>query len=449
MTAALVALLVGLPIHADPPDPTSGPLDLASASVRQQGTRFELRVSTRGAWQGAQLSVGGPASLCLVLSYGRPTRPRSEACIAGRHGSLERLTLDPRGAVVATAGMPEATVTPNGRHGLLASFSPLDAGLPRGRFAWRIESRWARPPACVGPVACIDRLPDSGDVGGRAVLLAGPRCFGAAARDPAHPCSNPALARAVTPTPSEALITPNAPCTPHRRLGLVNPCEFGAAPAQAKATVALVGDSHAEHWRGAIEVVAQARRWRGISITHASCPFSRAAARLVSPALTRSCRRWNADTRRWLRHHRDVHTVITSADSATVFAGDPLAGYRAAWRGLPASVRHVLVLRDTPRIVSPQAACVQRLLRAHRRIGYRCAQPRAEDLPPDPAAVAARSWRGRRVRAIDLSRQMCTTRVCPAVIGGVLVRKDGTHLTRLFSTTLGPFVLRAVRRAGL
>jgi hypothetical protein len=92
---------------------------------------------------------------------------------------------------------------------------------------------------------------------------------------------------------------------------------------------------------------------------------------------------------------------------------------------------------------------VQRLRLAHRRIGYRCAQRRAEDLPPDPAAVAARSWRGGRVRVVDLTRQMCTARLCPAVIGGVLVRKDGTHLTRLFSTTLGPFVLRALRRAGV
>jgi SGNH domain (fused to AT3 domains) len=443
MIPALLALLVGLPIHAAPPDPTSGPLDLASASLRQQGTRFELRIATRGAWQGARLSVRGPASLCLVLSYGRPVRPRSQACVVtARHRAfLRSATLDAH----STVAVPEATVVADGRHALIASFSPLDVGLPRGRFAWRIENRWA----CPGPVACGDRVPQIGDVAARAVLLAEPRCFGAAARDPAHPCSNPALARTVTPTPSEALITPNAPCTPHRRFGLVDPCEFGAAPAQARATIALVGDSHAEHWRGAIEVVAQARRWRGISITHASCPFSRAAARLATPGLTRSCRRWNADTRRWLRDHPDVHTVITSANSGTPFASDPVAGYRAAWRALPASVHHVLVLRDTPRIVRPQAGCVQRLLRAHRRIGYRCAQPRAEDLPLDPAAVAARSGPGRRVRVLDLTRQMCTARLCPAVIGGVLVRKDGTHLTRLFSTTLGPFVLRAVRRAGV
>jgi hypothetical protein len=39
---------------------------------------------------------------------------------------------------------------------------------------------------------------------------------------------------------------------------------------------------------------------------------------------------------------------------------------------------------------------------------------------------------------------MCSPTRCLAVIGGVLVRKDGNHLTRTFATTLGPFVLRAL-----
>ena len=36
------------------------------------------------------------------------------------------------------------------------------------------------------------------------VLAAAPRCFGAAARDPLHPCANPKLRLSVVPTPIEA-----------------------------------------------------------------------------------------------------------------------------------------------------------------------------------------------------------------------------------------------------
>jgi hypothetical protein len=74
-----------------------------------------------------------------------------------------------------------------------------------------------------------------------------------------------------------------------------------------------------------------------------------------------------------------------------------------------------------------------------------CAQPRAGALPPDPEANAARAGADPRVRLLDLTSLMCTSDACPAVIGGVLVRKDGDHITRAFSATLGRFVLRAIR----
>ena len=98
------------------------------------------------------------------------------------------------------------------------------------------------------------------------------------------------------------------------------------------------------------------------------------------------------------------------------------------------------MLRDTPRITGPQADCVSRLIRKRRAVGWRCAQPRALNLPPDPEAEAAAHEP--RARLLDLTPLMCSPRRCPAVIGGVLVRKDGNHLTRTFATTLGPFVLR-------
>ncbi len=42
---------------------------------------------------------------------------------------------------------------------------------------------------------------------------------------------------------------------------------------------------------------------------------------------------------------------------------------------------------------------------------------------------------------------MCGRRTCLPVVGGALVHKDETHLTRVFATTLGPYLLRHVDRA--
>src|SRR5262245_34031952 len=101
--------------------------------------------------------------------------------------------------------------------------------------------------------------------------------------DPARPaCRGLRHVRRVTPTPAEAPTLPNSPCDAVQR---ADPpvCAFGAAADDAVETIALVGDSHAGHWRGALSVVARANRWRGLSITHSSCPLQRALRDLPEP----------------------------------------------------------------------------------------------------------------------------------------------------------------------
>lgn len=430
------------PVHRDGRDP--GPLDLATASFGQVATRLELAIGTRGPWQPGSLEPGGgPRAVCLVLSYGAPPRPRMQLCVTAGAGrpALLRSELDATGAPAGEPAPVRADVGRDGDRTLVASFTALEAGLPRGHFAWRVDTRWSGDAACAEPAGCEDHIPRRGFVPSRSVLLAAPPCFGAAARDRLHPCANPALARTVVPSPDEALLAPNAACAPTGVIGLVATCAFGVAPERAVATAALIGDSHAGHWRAALEVVAQELRWAGVSLTRTSCPYSHARTTVAGAG----CARWNREVRRWLERHPEVRTVFVSENAYTRFAGDAVAGYRAAWRALPPTVRHVFVLRDTPIIVAPQAGCVTRLLRARRPIGRRCSQARALNLVRDPAAVAARSGADRRVRLVDLTAHLCGADRCPAVIGGVLVRKDGDHLTSRFSTTLGPFVLRAIR----
>ena len=96
-----------------------------------------------------------------------------------------------------------------------------------------------------------------------------PRCFGAAARDPARtPCRNPRLRLSVTPTPRRAVLDPGAPCKPLKAEGPLVPCAFGAPQAKAKERFALIGDSHAAHWRSGLAAIAPAHRWRGYALVH-------------------------------------------------------------------------------------------------------------------------------------------------------------------------------------
>jgi peptidoglycan/LPS O-acetylase OafA/YrhL len=285
----------------------------------------------------------------------------------------------------------------------------------------------------------------------RETLAHKPRCFGAASHDPRRPCRNPALRSMVVPTPVEAQGLPNAPCSMIERERRLRVCAFGVAGARARATVAVLGDSHASHWRPALDAVARARRWRGLSITRTGCAFSRAVPAVVAPA-RRHCAQWNGQVLEWFGRHPEVDTVIVAARAG----GDVVAprrrdqfaakrdGYTAAWRALPPSVHTIVVLRDTPRLRARTADCVQNAIDDGRAAGPSCAVPRRIALQPDPQVAAASRLGHARTRVIDLTAHLCDARVCPPVIGGVLTVKDEDHFTPVFAATLAPFLRRAV-----
>lgn len=278
-----------------------------------------------------------------------------------------------------------------------------------------------------------------------------PRCFGAAARAPGKPCENPALRLAVTPTPEDALLESSAPCAPVKSVTAPSRCTFGVPKARAVATVALVGDSHAVHWRAALEHVFRVRRWRGVTLYRSQCPFTAARTSLPEPDGS-ACQQWKLDTLAYLRQHPEIGTIFVSGNTGAgvvVPAGQnrfevKTAGYMTAWDELPASIAHVIVLRDPPHNRETTAACVQRAIERRTPAGTACQVPVKVALAPDPALEAAKRLASARVQAIDLTRFMCDAANCFPVIGGALVHKDVGHISRTFSTTLGPYLLREV-----
>ncbi len=280
-----------------------------------------------------------------------------------------------------------------------------------------------------------------------------PKCFGAAERDHLFRCRNPSLDRMVVPRPANAVLQPNSPCAVIYRKREIYVCQFGRRESEAVGTIALVGDSHASHWRAGLARMAQARQWRGLSITQDACPFS-AANLLVLERKRKACREWKGATLAWFQEHPEVSTVFFSGHNGlTVGIRDPEADFEAqvqgfldAWKLLPASVERVVVIRDTPRMATGTHDCVERELRRGKRPGIACAISRKRYLRPDPADIAARRYKTDRAESIDMSRYFCGKEVCYPVIGGALVNKDTTHITRVYSETLGRYLHRRYRR---
>jgi hypothetical protein len=427
--------------HADGPDVTASPLDLRRVTFGQQDTLLQLKITTYGKWKPSTLSDTGANRLCLTVM---PTKGEPGVlCVVQGDGrpALDYMALDAAGGTAA-ARRVEALVGQPDDKTLLASFPPTAIGLAYGPFRWNANSQWGDAAICPAAAPCVDSAPNRGSYPAKAGLLVQPRCFGAASRDPAHPCDNPALRTTVVPTPSDAFITPNAYCERLPSEGSVEPCGFGLPAAPGRTTVVLAGDSHATHWRGAVEVAAQGKGWNAISLTHSGCPLT-AHPTNGDAARNATCARWYSGVRTWLVKHPDVHTLITSSHTLED-TPERRADYQATWAKLPRSITRVVVIRDIPGIVAPQAACVNHQLAAHQPAGLKCAQPKRTTLKPDPNAAAARTSGQKRVHVVDMTRYFCGKVLCPAVVGGVLVRKDGEHMTEPMATTLGPYLMRAI-----
>jgi hypothetical protein len=233
-------------------------------------------------------------------------------------------------------------------------------------------------------------------------------------------------------------------------------CSFGTDRRRAVATIGLLGDSHAPTWRAALERLARAERWRGLTIRRSSCPFT-VARRFVGPAAGAACADWVRSVLRFFGHHAEIHTVFLVNSSAyDVVPTDGMdahatavAGYVAALSSLPASVRHVVVIRDNPHATDATLGCIERAMRRHRRADLRCALPRTQALRPDALVEAAARMASERMRSIDLSRFFCDERLCYPVVGGALVFKDQSHITTTFSASLGPYLRTAYDALGL
>jgi hypothetical protein len=215
--------------HTDAPSEVAGgPLELVEVTLGQVGTDLLLRVRSAGAWNANQLSTSAGRALCVRLFFGTMAGERSRICIVPRDGEtgLRYTRLDERANAITVRPVSAVVTRPDART-VEATFRPAEVNLNMGRYSWQAETRWRDSGPCIHEFACTDRFPNSGNVVAAIRPLVEPPCFGAAARNPRRRCNNPALGLAVVPEPADALIAPNARCTPIEKSSPYA-CVFGA-----------------------------------------------------------------------------------------------------------------------------------------------------------------------------------------------------------------------------
>lgn len=212
-------------------------------------------------------------------------------------------------------------------------------------------------------------------------------------------------------------------------------------------TVALFGDSHAMHWFPALDRIAKERDWRLVGITKSACPP--AAVTRYNPTLRREyreCDAWReAALRRIEREDPDLIVTGSLTTYGVMEDGRRLGrdaseealerGYLATLGRLRATGANLAVMKDVPHPDKDIPECVSRSLDRLER----CAFPKDEglDFPAVDERVAERT---EGARLVDPTPVVCPGERCPAVIGDVLVYRNGSHLTPTYVRSLTPWL---------
>ncbi|MBC7632440.1 acyltransferase family protein [Aeromicrobium sp.] len=231
------------------------------------------------------------------------------------------------------------------------------------------------------------------------------------------------------------------------------PCTFGDP--DGTLDVALVGNSHGGQWLPALEAIAATRHWRIHTYLASACAINETPQVFNPPAGTDGCLKWSRrTTKEVVRDAPDLVIVAASVARKAEGTASLEAGASQFKRGALPVLRSwrnaglkVAVIRDTP---SPQKFNVPDCVATHpSSFDSDCSGAAADWLHPDPLAAAARALDDPHVRVVDLTPHICPDGTCRPVIGNVIGWFDGSHLSATFSSTLGPYLFRALAEAGL
>jgi len=224
-------------------------------------------------------------------------------------------------------------------------------------------------------------------------------------------------------------------------------CTYGTGPVK----VALLGNSHAGHWLPALIELAQARHWTITTYLISQCAPSDTRQQFDTAAKSENCYQYGQWALRQISKG-DYDLIVTSNRLSVPSLHQSWAqsdksarvGFRQYLRKL-ASAAPVVVLHDLPypgRRVKNIPDCLAQNTGA---VATCNGTPQSWSWYY-PFAAAAKGLRG--VSVIDLTRYFCTATTCPAVIGGVTVYFDGSHMTATYAKTLAPYLGKALDRVG-
>jgi peptidoglycan/LPS O-acetylase OafA/YrhL len=224
-------------------------------------------------------------------------------------------------------------------------------------------------------------------------------------------------------------------------------CAFGDRGSST--VVALLGDSHAQHWLAGLDDAGRAHHWRIDAMVKGGCPVAD-MSELGGARFTRyyrECARYREAMLRRIIAMRPAAVVLASWDHYIPPDGriedwqvTPemwRRGLRRTYERLVAAGIPTIAIRDVPRTGFDVPACLSRRAAAL-PFARECVYERRSSLVPRAIAAQDEAASGLPVHILNMNDQVCATPRCPVVQRGVVVFTDDNHLTASFSRLVAP-----------
>ncbi|MEV6690429.1 acyltransferase family protein [Micromonospora sp. NPDC051196] len=200
----------------------------------------------------------------------------------------------------------------------------------------------------------------------------------------------------------------------------------------------VVGDSIATAWLPLVRGVLEPMGWAVQDLTYAGCPFLASGTTSPINAITRACPGHQQVVRRLIEDYRPNLVIVSNAyrQRFTSTGGNPAPAEweraaRAAREHWLADAGKIVALQPPPLGPDPKS-CITRLSTPDDCVS------RLDDEYRSYAEADRRVWEGKGSWHVPTTDWFCDSERCPIFVGGVIVRRDGNHVTAEYARKLTP-----------
>jgi peptidoglycan/LPS O-acetylase OafA/YrhL len=224
------------------------------------------------------------------------------------------------------------------------------------------------------------------------------------------------------------------------------PCAYGDK--SSGTVLALLGDSHADHWLGGLDRAGKEHGWKVLAHIKGGCPVSdipqRFSGRLKK--LYGHCAEFREAMIQRIIAMKPRAVILSNSDEYMAFGAERSiwkiapaewqAGLRRTYERFHAAGIPMIVMRDTPNMAIDPPVCLSRYA-ARLPFAKPCVYDRRKAYSPPAIAAQNEAARGLNVTFLDMNDQICTTPRCSVMKNGIVMFTDDDHLTASFTRSLG------------